>query len=655
MDQFLFSEFFFSFQIDENRRIELNRDRLLAVEIERRLQMKRAQQVIPEETVMGSVSTRADCNASNYDTSAAIDSLIDDNSHTLRDDTITKTGQDIEDGVHVHSSSDESSSHGSDVQVKIKSSNIASLTLAIDTSCSSTTPKMLSPSFSLHSSPSVGALDESRNLSLYFTPMSGRESLSPISFHKSQMHSQRLIRSNSFTLDKPSPMLLKHMENNGINPSVKDASIKSPMAKSRFRNNHNTPSTCIPRKSAEHKSRSDAAKTSIEAVKHPVTVVVTNASSTPNKAESSKNDVARSNSIKSSSTILNKSASMRHNASIPSMVFKNDESTLRSIYGQRLAPKVQHSNKKNRSSISIDSANKSTAQPSPMHVINSTSSNPSNNDSNITNSGNKLSTNDYQQILAIFEQQQAALLKRQEEEQKRMQEEFTRQQEELLQKMKVLIANKSNTQITPNGSSLNESSIMDLTKSSNEKMLIAEVNNELPVIVDSNGNRVNRFTPESGKCIRRLLYDENNLNKNNNNNSYKNVDGNQLSPTKLSTDGSESIEMYTVEEIRAANVIVAYAKGYLTRRLLKTKKVLELQKMHRDTFELLMDISEEDNKNESKSDVEFKFNLLQQVICCSCFYSFSASVNAANWKQCYFFSFSLFFSNFPFRIDSWHR
>lgn len=644
--------FFSFFQIDENRRIELNRDRMLAIEIERRLQLKCAQQIIPKESAMGNASTRnqIDCNASNYDTSAAIDSLIDDHSHTLRDDTITKTGQDIEDGVHVHSSSDESSSQSSDVHIKIKPSNIVSLTLAIDSSYGSTTPKMLSPNFSLHSSPSVNALDESRNLSLYFTPMSGRESLSPISFHKNQLHPSRLIRSNSYTLDKPSPMLLKHMEDNGINS-------KSPMATNRFRNNQNTTSTGIPRKSTEHskdhKSRSDAVKTSIGVAKQPVAA---NASSTPNKnkVESSKNGSARSNSIRSS-IASNKSASIRHQASVASIVFKNDESTLRSIYGQRLAPKVQHSNKKDKSSISIDSANKSTAQPSPMHVSNSITSNPSNNNNNITNSGNKLSTHDYNQIVGMFEQKQAELLKRQGEELKRMQEEFLRQQEELLQSVKTLIANKSTPQITLNGSSLNESSIMEVTKKSNEKMLIAEVNDELPVIVDSNGNRVNRFTPESGgKCIRRLLYDDNS-NKNNNNNNCHYVDGNQLSPTKLSSDGSEQFEMYTVAEIRAANTIVAYAKGYLTRRLLKTKRVLDLQKMHHDTFELLMDISEEDNKNESKSDVEFKYNLLQQVICCFCCSCNSEYVECCQLEIVPFFLILTVFLNFPFRINSWHR
>lgn len=544
---------------------------MLAIEIERRLKLNRAQPTIPEESAMGNVPMHADCNASNYDTSAAIDSLIDDHSHTLRDDTITHTSQAAQNSVQIHSSTDESSSSGSDVHVQIKSSNIASLTLAIDSSYSSTTPKILTPNFSLHSSPSVDALDESRNISLYFTPTSGRESLSPISFHKSQMHPKQLIRSNSYTLDKPSPMLLKHMQSNGMNADVNDASHKSPMAMSRLRNKQNITTTGIPRTSSAVKTPSGAKL---------------NASA-------------------------NKTGSKRQ-PSLPAIVFKNDEATLRSIYGQKLVPKVQHSNKKNKSSTSlIGLANESTAQPSSAHITKSNSSNPSQNTSNITNNGNKLSTNEYQQILAMFEQQQAALLKRQEEEQKRMQEEFQRQQEELLQTVKLMIAKKSNAQATPNGNSLNGSSTMERTKTSNEKMLIDEVNNQLPVIVDSNGNRVNRFTPESGKCIRRLCYDDNKLTNLNNNN---NVDYNQFSPTKLSTDGSEQFEMHTVEEIQAANVIVAHAKGYLTRRLFKTTKVIDLQKMHHDTFELLIDISAEDNQNESKSEVEFKFHLLQQVI-----------------------------------------
>lgn len=611
---------------------------MLAIEIERRLQLKRTQQIIPEDSVMGNAQTHednfdvtinnkngGDCNASNYDTSAAIDSLLDDHLHTLQDDAITKTGQDIEDGVHVLSSSDESSSHSSGGHINTKSSIVPSLTLAIDSNFESITPKILSPSFSLHSSPSVGALDESRNLSLYFTPQSGRESLSPISFHnKNHINSARLIRSNSYTLDKPSPLLLKHMESSGMNPSVNDSSIKSPMAMSRFRNNQNIPSTSIPRKSTgnsatienskEHKSRSSAVKTSINTNKQlAVPMVATNASSTPNKVESSKNGLSKSNAFKST-TVSNKLASKRHSANLSS-VFKNDESVLRSIYGQKLMPKVQHSNKKNKSSTaSLDSANKSAVQSPTVPNNNSNSSMPSNN--NNSGNNNTLSTHDYNQILAMFEQQHAALLKRQQEEQRRMQEEFTRQREELLEKMKILIAKKGTAQSTPNGSSsLNESSIIDVTKKSNEKMLIDEVNNEMPVIVDSNGNRINRFTPESGKCIRRLQYDDNQLKNNSNNVVVVGGGGeNQLSATKLSTNGSEQLELYTVEEVQAASIIVAYAKGYLTRRLLKTKKVMDLAKMHHDTFDLLMDISEEDNKNESKSDVEFKYNLLQQVI-----------------------------------------
>lgn len=579
---------------------------MLAIEIERRLRLKRRQQNIAENVVMENSVTNnnidetvhkdgVDCSASNYDTSAAIDSLLDDNAQTHRDGELVKTAQDI--ALCIHSSSDES--HVNDLHDG--DDTIVPVTLASDSNVNSNTPKKQSPSFSLHSSPSVNALDESQNLSLYFTPTSGsgRESFSPIPYQKDQFSSARLIRSNSYTLDKPSPMLLKHMQNNGIKPTVNDSSLKSPMAVNRFRNNQNGTSSSIPRKftmnstvenSKQLSTRSSKGKTSIGTTKSPIPMQTTNNSMSP-KFESLNNVTLRRSNSNKSTKELNKSTLKRQQVN-PSSVFKNNESVLRSIYGHKQPTKVQHSAKKNTSSTSSssssDSATSSTMKPSHMHIINLTS-NPCNNNNN-----SNLSTHEYGQILAMFEQQHAALLKRQKEEQKRMQEEFLRQQEELWQKMTTLIANKSDAHIiTPNGSI--DESLVEMPKKSNEKMLIDEVTNELPVIVDSNGNRVNRFTPESGRCIRRLRYD------------------NQSSPSKLSTNGSEPFEMYTVEQVRAASIIVAHAKGFLTRRLLQTKKVLDLRKMHYDTLELLLDISEENNENESKSDVEFKFNLLQQV------------------------------------------
>lgn len=570
----------------------------MAIEIERRFASKRTHHVIESERIMGNTATHLDgtlnsdgpeCNASNYDTSAAIDSILDESSQTHRNVTLPITAQDIEYCMH-SSLSDES--HASDIHDDRKSTpKVVPLLLTIDSDFSSITPKNQSPSFSLHSSPSVDALNESRNLSLYFTPVSGRESFSPIPLHKSDL-TPRLIRSNSYTLDKPSPMLIQHMKNNFImNPIAADPSRKSPMVLNRLQSNQANTFACPPRKSmtnenvngigTNHKSRSTVAKASIGAARSSISM------SSPNVSANSKNG----------STKTIKSTKSSPNNCEPSNglgVFKNSALVLRSVYGQKLMSKVQHSNKKNKSApTTTDSAN--TGKSPQTHITHSMSSNHHSNKSNTQN-------ND--RILAWFEQQRAELLKRQQEEQKRMQAEFLRQQNELLQKQ-MLIASKGTVAFTPNGS------IDEATKKSNEKMLIDEANHELPIIVDSNGNRVNRFTPESGKCIRRLRYDEHKTNLSTSNNN--NIDNGQLSPTKVSTDESDQFEMYTVEQVRAASVIVAHARGYLTRRLLQTKKVLDLRRMHHDTLELLLDISEEDTKNESKSDVEFKFNLLQQV------------------------------------------
>lgn len=576
---------------------------MLAIEVEHRLRLKRENRKTMfnvatndnsfDETLHNSV-------ASNYDTSVAIDSLFDDNAQPNQSDTTTLV-QHNKNGLH---SSSSDVSHASDGDNSSKSSKDVPLTLNIHSEFETITPRNQSPSFSLHSSPSVDALNESRNLSLYFTPLSGRESFSPIPAHKTtEFTPSRLIRSNSYTLDKPSPMLLKHMANNFMmNSTLNVVSAKSPM--SPFQNNQTNTSRSIPRKSklsgnenentSNHKSRCSM-------VKAPIGSARSTASS------SSKYESLSNGSTKSSTTKSTKPVNKSH---LSTSIFKNNETILRSIYGQKPNAKVEHSAKRNTSArISSDSSNQNTGKSPQMLNSNAISSTNTSSHSN-----SKMNAQTKNQLAMLFEQQYADLLKRQENDQKRMQQEFLRQQQELLQKMQILMSNQNHAEIIANGSS--SSIIGESTRKSNEKMLIDDVNNQEPVVVDSNGNRVNRFTPENGKCIRRLSYDVHKLNLNGNNNSNNNnVNGCQLSPTnELSVDESDSFEMYTVEQVQAASIIVAHAKGYLVRRLMKTKKVLDLCKMHNDTLELLLDISEEDNTNESKSDVEFKYNLLQQVI-----------------------------------------
>lgn len=274
---------------------------------------------------------------------------------------------------------------------------------------------------------------------------------------------------------------------------------------------------------------------------------------------------------------------------------KNKEAVLRSIYGPSKPNKVQFSAKKVNGSAATKNSPKPTHQTDPISL-------------NTINGS--LNAQNYGDILTMIEKQHAAqmeaMLKRQQEEQKRMHDEFLRQQEELLKTISCLVLKGGGKQSTPNQTAEKSA---DVSKKSIEKLLIDEVSNEVSVIFDANGNRVNRFTPpENSKCIRRLYYDENKLVA-----SGIETDKSSLSSLSSSTSTSEQFETFTTEEVRAASIIVAYTKGYLTRRLFRTSKVKDIRKTHYDTLVLLMDMCDETNENETKTDIELKFHLLQQV------------------------------------------
>lgn len=101
-----------------------------------------------------------------------------------------------------------------------------------------------------------------------------------------------------------------------------------------------------------------------------------------------------------------------------------------------------------------------------------------------------------------------------------------------------------------------------------------------------------------------MYYDDNKLVSGELNKSY---------PSSLSTASSEQMEMYTLEEVRAANIIAAYMRGYLTRRLFKTTKVQTIVKTIRDTLLFILDMHYENAASETSADIELKSHLIQQV------------------------------------------
>ncbi|XP_055304526.1 centriolar coiled-coil protein of 110 kDa isoform X2 [Sitodiplosis mosellana] len=598
--------------IDDDRRIELSHDRQLAMEVERRLRLRREQKFEVSSTELAAsdidetlVKGVVECSVSNYDTSAAVDSLLDDNISTLKDDIVGKMNEAVEATSTIETANEEEAMV-QELQSDRKSLNIVPLSLTIDANLNTFNTDMISPSFSLHSSPSLGALDESRNQSLYFTPMSGRESFSPLP--NGQLSGARLIRSNSYTIEKPSPMLLQHMQANGINPGSNCSPLRNPMSLNEFRKNRNNQMN-TPRKLLQSFNAVDSPEVKEQKAKNNPTKTSARKLMSQNSNASLNTTVVLSTqySVKTSSPMAMKTTKTTKSATKQkptnqSGVFKNRESILRSIYGTGKPSKVQVSAKKdNSTSTSLNSVKVSQNKTvNKSQVIETASTRPMN------GANDNITPQNYQDILVMIENQHAnqmkVLLQRQQEEQKRMQEEFFRQQEELLKKISDLVINRNEKQITPKATT--ETQPVVEAKKSNEKMLIEEVNNEVPVVFDTNGNRVNRFTPDSSKCIRRLYYDDKKLIADDLNKSY---------PSSLSTVSSEPFEMYTIEEVRAASIITAYTRGYLTRRLFKSTKVQNIVKTIRDTLLFILDLHYEGNENESPADIELKSHLIQQL------------------------------------------
>lgn len=537
----------------------------MAIKIERHLSEKKKLKAAAQVSFDGSsahvsmnsnktlVTGANERSPSNYDTSAAVESITEDSSRTIKAE-IT----DNDDAV------DESNAKNCFMKKfgGLNIDGIKPLTLNVNVSTQLDIPSgYLSPSFSLHSSPSLGALNDSKNQSLYFTPMSGRETISPIT---NDLRPGRLIRSNSYTLEKPSPMLLQHMEANGISATNSRSSgpagavlvDEQKMNRLNFSLSSSTPRKQV-EESSGRKSKSKLPQTSSMINSRKSISPVHNTVSTTKELS------------------LKRSVTKRRSPG----VFKNTESILRSVY----AP-------------TISSVNKSESVKKHLNGTKSLNTSARTGKSKLPADSSQQSvpdSNQYQNILKLIEEQHTAqmnaLMERQKLEQQRIQEEFQRQQESLISKM--VIQKKG---VTGNDSHNNHSiakSIMNLSKAT----IHTPNDNEsiFPASHDSNGNRIPHKTPDSAKCSRRLYYDD-----------FKHI-----------TDESKH-SMYTEKEIKAASTIVAYARGYLTRRLFKTRKVEDVVKTIRDTLNFILDIHFERDQNETEADIELKTHLIQQVIVC---------------------------------------
>lgn len=540
----------------------------MAIEVERRLINKRklkADATVTFNASSAHVSMNSDKtlvtganerSPSNYDTSAAVESITEDSSRTIQVEIMENC-----DAV------DESNAENSFMKKfgGLNIDGVKPLTLNIDAVTQLNIPsEYLSPSFSLHSSPSMGALNDSKNQSLYFTPMSGRETISPIT---DDLRPDRLIRSNSYTLEKPSPMLLQHMEANGISVNKRNR-MSSGLAGAVLVNEQKlnklnySLSSSTPRKQI---------KTSM--------LNETSVSKLPRACRKSISPVHKTVPIKE---LPIAKVSVMKRRSPQSGVFKNTESILRSVYAP-VTDSVKTSESLKKQANGTKSLNTSARVQSKSPADSSQQSVPD--------------SNQYQNIVKLIEEQHTAqmnaLLQRQKEEQQRIQEEFERQQESLLKQISEMFIQKKG--VTGNDS-YNQSlakNIMNLSKAiihtpnENESVFSASF--------DSNGNHIPYKSSDSSKCIRRLYYDDS---------------------KQFAIELHPKHSTYTEKEIKAATTIAAYARGYLTRKLFKTRKVKDVVKTIRDTLNFILDIHFENDTSETPADIELKTHLIQQVIVC---------------------------------------
>lgn len=581
--------------------MELNHYKLLAMQVERRLIERRRilngeisssdqhteQPQTPVETQTSLLNTSIEQSSLNHDTLSAVESLIDD-SKTIQGDGDSVDRSD----VSMHTECDSNTSAKLFIEQKID--DVPQLSLNLD---SISYPYdfdggMLSPSFSLHSSPSLDALNNSKNQSLYFTPLSGRETLTPKKT-TDELQPGRLIRSNSYTIEKPSPLLIKHMEANGISLPTRNSSAaksllpvtaRQPLNKATF---SSTPKKQLKKSQTESllnvtketKIKQNGNKTPLTARKSLSTARSASTSSIGLQVTGKGLNLTRELKPKATATTVRKDL---HQIG----VFKNTETVLRSIYDTGSTARTTN---RSKSASSAQSSTNTTKQKSKTPSPEANSSNQS------------TKPVEYKELLKMIESQHTAqmnaLVKRQQEEQERMQKEFARQQEILLKQISGLISNQSDRSRTSTAD--DQSLNVTLNKSKQEPDTVIEVlddnTSEISPSFDTNGNRINRFTPESAKCIRRLSY----------------YDDNQLVAKEAH---HKVLAQATPAEIKAATTIAAYTRGYLTRRLFKTVKVQNIVKTIRDTLLFILDIHFENNEKDSEADIKLKTHLIQQVM-----------------------------------------
>lgn len=506
----------FRFQITDERREELKRYRAQAVELAEQLkeqrEIRRQIQLLEQEAENSE-------NSSNPPeiTVVELDSVGDDMSSTFTESEPVKAPETSE-----------------PTSLRLNTSIVSSLNLE---------SQQLSPSFSLQSSPSCGALNDSKNQSLYFSPVSARNTPDP------EANGRKLIRSNSYTIETPSPLLLKLIEKDGI--ELPDCASEAA--------SENTISSTPVRRAWNEPRKSSSSEKGQKSIK-----------STPKSSGSisTRSLLSRSNSSKKVIKSTPKtSLSKSFNENTTSKPTEQKANVLRSIYDPSSVRSPIRSSKNKLDQTSKPAAN---TQLTPEEK--------------------------FERVLKMIEQRHNAqmqeLMQRQNEEQKRMQNEFSRQQEDLMRRISLLTHNQSKSPKShaPHGNG----NCIDCCDSTDCDDAILSSSR------DHNGNE-SVTSVESSKCQRRLVY----------------YDDNHLVSADLNRNQIEQLpnkDAVSEKETRAATIITAYARGFLTRRLFRTARVQNIVKTIRDTLLFILDIHYESSSDrDTPADLKLKTHLIQQV------------------------------------------
>lgn len=497
--------------------MELNYYKSAAIQIECRLREKRERELrektesnvvaVGEPTAMQAIEQ----NSSN-NTSAGADSLTEE-SYQPQTDPVR---------INVEVIPSPSPEHSAFEEVEP-----LRLSFDIDSTAPNTNRIRISSSrMSICGTPPKDGSDDNLDQSIYFTPSSRISSP-----ENGPDNPEQLIRSNSYTIDDPSPMLIKHIKTIGI--------------------------------SFDNQSNGDS------------NVDQSAASETDTLVDDSTNSIDRQQSNKTPSPSPKKSTAWMHNmsAKINEPPSKSPKQSRNSSDGQR----SPHKAAKSRSSRFRSPAGTTMGSPS------STSS--------------SAPPVEYNRILKLIEDQHAnqvnELLWRQQEERKRMQLEFQLQQDELLQKIVDLVEHKTNPQNDTENIPSSNANVSDTDFNGNSDAEIYDSNRNVRMQTPDNDNK--------HRTSRRL--------------DYKQSTASGRSTTDYVDPRAVEYVKKRESENKAATVINAHVRGYLTRRLFQTNKVGNMVKTIRDTLLFLLDMHFNRKDDESPADIELKSQLLQQVIC----------------------------------------